>query len=96
MLLLPETMSHFLTCKNHNVSSMTSLQSLKTDLCGKDGHPVCHLLYSGLHHFYSQQDGPYNPNLKAFPVHVHTTVRDALDSQAQIGWLQATKGFLSS
>ena len=41
--ILPETMSHFLTC-NHNASSMTSLQSLKTDLCGKDGHPVCHLL----------------------------------------------------
>jgi ribonuclease HI len=93
--ILPETMSHFLTC-NHNVSWTASLQSLKTDICGKDGHPVCHILYSGLHHFYSKQAGPYNPHLEAFPVHLHTTIRDALDSQAQIGWCQATKGFLSS
>ena len=92
---LPETMSHFLTC-NHNVSFRESLQSLKTDLCGKDGHPVCHLLYSGLHHVYTQQDGLYNPNLEAYPVHLHTKIRDTLDSQARIDWIPATKGFLSS
>ena len=92
---LPETMLHFLTC-NHNVSMRESLLSLKTDLCGKDGHPVCHLLYSGLHHVYTQQDGLYNPNLEAYPVHLHTKIREALDSQAKIGWTQATKGFLSS
>jgi hypothetical protein len=69
---LPETMLHFLIC-NHNVSLLESLQSLKTDLCGNDIHPACHLLYSGLYHFYSQQEGPYNPNLEAFPVHLHAS-----------------------
>ena len=90
---LPEKMPHFLTC-NHNVSMLKSLQSLKTDLCGNDIHPACHLLYSGLYHFYSQ--GPYNPTLEAFPAHLHAPIRDVLASQANIGWFQATKGFLSS
>ena len=92
---LPETMPHFLTC-NHNVSLLESLQSLKTDLCSDNIHPTCHLLYSGLFYFYSQKEGPYNTNLEVFPAHLHAPIRDALATQANIGWFQATKGFLSS
>lgn len=92
-------MLHFLTC-HHNVSLLESLKSLQTELCGNNIHPACHLLHSGLHHglhhFCSQQEGPFNPNLEAFPAHLHWSMREALDSQAKIGWFQATKGFLSS
>ena len=92
---LPETMQHFLTC-TQNVSMSDSLKRLQTDLCGNDIHPACHVLSSGLHHFYSQREGPFNPSLEGFPVHLHASIRAAMESQDRIGWFQATKGFLSS
>ena len=61
----------------------------------QDNHPVCHLIYSGLHHSLSNNEGRFQPRLDAYPQHLHNVIRDALVSQERIGWTQATKGYFS-
>ena len=46
--------------------------------------------------FFSQENTPFDPNIEVYPKHLHSLISEALESQSEIGWRQATKGFLSA
>ena len=45
-----------------------------------------------MHHWLTTPHQPYNPPVSEFPLHMQATIREALASQARIGWHQALKG----
>ena len=90
-----ETTSHLLQCTSNPVYK-SSLESLRTDICQTEAHPARHLIYAGLAHYSSQAEIPFAPNLDAYPMHLRPAIQAALESQEEIGWPQAMKGFLSS
>ena len=89
----PETTTHLLQCRCNKVFQ-PSLETLRSDIC-KVSHPASHLIYSGLYSFFTQPDAPFEPAIDSYPEHLRSLIMEALSSQRDIGWHQATKGFLS-
>ena len=89
-----ETLSHLFQCPS-NPDFLSSLSTLHEGLCKTDAHPVCLLIYAGIHHFATSDSIPFQPSLDSYPNHLRPLIQECLISQARIGWAQATKGFLS-
>ena len=89
-----ETTTHFLRC-SRNPCFHTSLQTLKSDICTSDVHPLRYILSSGVHH-WSTSDTPFFPLLSQYPPHFQTELPRAISSQLDIGWDNCLKGFFST
>jgi hypothetical protein len=89
-----DTIPHLLQCCS-NPEFNSSLENLREDICKSETHPVRHLIYAGIWHFSSQPDTLLTPDLESYPTHLRPLISEALASQSEIGWYQATKGFLS-
>jgi hypothetical protein len=89
-----ETIPHILQCSS-NPEFTSSLEKLRERICQHETHPVCHLLYAGIWHFATQPHISFQPDLESYPAHLRSSLSDALESQSEIGWYQATKGLLS-
>ena len=53
-------------------------------------------MYDGIHHWSTGTLTPFNPDLSHFPRHLLPYITDSLRSQAEIGWHQAIKGYIST
>ena len=90
-----ENWLHFMKCQS-NPAFLSSLKIMQDVMCTGDKHPVCHLIYSGLHHSLLQKEGKFQPKIDGYPHHLQQALSDALKSQDRIGWNQASKGYLSA
>jgi hypothetical protein len=89
-----ESLLHFMQCQS-NPAFHSSLQVMQDRMSTNDNQPVCHLIYSGLHHSFFNNEGRFQPSLDAYPHHLQHVIRKALASHERIGWTQATKGSFS-
>ena len=85
---------HLMTCQC-NPGRKSAMSTLKNEICTNDIHPVRHLLHAGIYHWLTTPHDPYTPPVSEFPLHMQTTIREALATQARIGWHQALKGYFS-
>jgi hypothetical protein len=88
-----ETSTHLLQCDKNPVH-YKSLQQLRRDIVNNDTHPVRYLLIEGLEQWSHTEQ--ISSDISQFPTHLHLSIRDAMESQTNIGWEEALSGFLST
>ena len=90
-----EDQIHFLCC-SANPSQSGALNEFQKKMHWKDLHAIFYLLSFGIQ-FWFQGQVPSAElwDLRGYPSHMHSGIIDALQDQAQIGWLACLKGFLS-
>ena len=91
-----ETTAHLLQCRCNQAAFQSSIETLRADICQQESHPARQLIYSGIYSYLYQSDTLFDPIIDSYPAHLQPLILEALSSQQEIGWNQATKGFLST
>ena len=91
-----ETQQHFLTCPHQRPSRYGLLRDFRKTVCAGDAHPATDFFYRGLLQWLSNPDDPSPLRISAAPDHIQPSLTQALQDQDDIGWHQATKGFIST
>jgi hypothetical protein len=91
-----ETQTHHLQCAS-NPHHLSALREFQKTLHSTDLHSVFYLISFGVIKWIAGDHlTPADWDLRGYPVHMHTSILDALSDQAAIGWLSGIKGFLSN
>jgi len=89
-----ENQTHFLQC-TANPAQAVSLAILRKSILTADSHPTRYLLDQGLRWWLSGHTNTFQPDLSSYPPHLRALIDKALETQEQIGWHNAVKGYLS-
>ena len=91
---MDETDSHFARCLS-NGYHIDGRRHLLRDKSEPKPHLIRRLLHDGIAHWQSTGNSQFEPQLTAYPLHMREKVRKVANSQSDIGWDNALKGFLS-
>jgi hypothetical protein len=91
-----EDQRHLLTCPKNPDANASMITLRKSILPAHDIHPLRYLIPDAIRHWIDHPDCPFQPNVNAFPPHLHAHIHNAIDSQERIGWRHLLTGFLST
>jgi hypothetical protein len=87
--------NHLLRCTSCP-QQVSHVKALKAAISTSDTHPVRYVILAGILHWLDHADSvPFTPSLSDYDTRFTNLLRDAIQSQACIGWGNALKGFSS-